>query len=118
MCDKGSDCMFCKIAKKEIKSTIEYEDESIIAFNDKNPEAPLHVLIIPKGHIERTNNITVDTMDLLGKMVIVANKIAQRRGVLDSGYRLVINCGKDGGQLIEHLHMHLLGGRQLRWPPG
>ena len=111
-------CIFCKIAKKEIGTSIEYEDESIIAFNDKDPKAPIHVLIIPKEHIGKVNDISVDTMKLIGKMVIAAKEIAQKRGVFESGYRLVMNCGKDGGQLIEHLHMHLLGGRQLCWPPG
>lgn len=111
-------CIFCKIAKKEIGTLIEYEDESIIAFDDKNPQAPIHVLIIPKKHIARVNDITAHNMKLLGKMIIAAQGIARKRGVFDSGYRLVINCGKDSGQLIEHLHIHLLGGRQLSWPPG
>lgn len=118
MCNKGNNCIFCKIAKKEIETSIEYEDESIIAFNDKNPQAPVHVLIMPKEHIERVNDITVDSMNLLGEMVIVAKEIVRERGVFDSGYRLIINCGKDGGQLVGHLHMHLLGGREFGWPPG
>lgn len=118
MSNKGGDCIFCKIAKKEISTSIEYENESIVAFNDKSPEAPVHILIIPKEHITGVNNIKADNMKLLGKMAMVAREIAGKKKVLDSGYRLIINCGKDGGQLIEHLHMHLLGGRQLGWPPG
>ena len=113
-----SDCIFCKIAKKEIPATIEHEDGAIIAFNDKNPEAPVHVLIIPKKHIDKISDIVPETSDLLGKMILAAKEIAEKKKILDSGYRLVINCGKDGGQLIEHLHIHLLGGRQLGWPPG
>jgi histidine triad (HIT) family protein len=114
----SKDCIFCKIAKKEIKAAIEYEDESIIAFSDKNPQAPVHVLIIPKQHIGRVNDITDDSMALMGKMAMASKEIARKRGISDSGYRLVVNCGKDAGQLVEHLHMHLLGARGLGWPPG
>lgn len=114
----SEECIFCKIAKREIGTSIEYEDESIIAFNDIEPQAPIHMLIMPKRHIGRVNDISVDTAKLLDKMVLVAKEMARKRGVFDSGYRMVINCGKDGGQLIEHLHMHLLGGRQFGWPPG
>jgi histidine triad (HIT) family protein len=113
-----SNCIFCKIAKKEIPTSVEYEDEAIIAFNDKNPEAPVHMLIMPKEHIGRISDIGVKTSNLLREMALVAKEIARKKRLLDSGYRLVINCGKDGGQLIEHLHMHLLGGRQMGWPPG
>jgi len=118
MCNKDNGCIFCKIAEKEIKTSIEYEDESIIAFNDKNPEAPVHVLIIPREHIRSVNDLTASDMKLLGKMAIAAKEIAKKKKVFDSGYRLIINCGKDAGQLIGHLHMHLLGGRQFGWPPG
>lgn len=111
-------CIFCKIAKKEIGAAIEYEDGSVIAFNDKDPQAPVHVLIMPKEHIGSVNDITAGTTGLLETMVIAAKEIARKKGIYDSGYRLTINCGKDGGQLIEHLHMHLLGGRQFGWPPG
>ena len=114
----GGDCIFCKIAKKEIVVPIEHEDESILAFNDKKPQAPVHVLIIPKGHIGKVNDITAETAGLLGKMAMTAIALAKKKKVFDSGYRLIVNCGKDGGQLVEHLHMHLLGGRQLGWPPG
>ena len=118
MNDKAKDCIFCKIAKKEVAVPIEHEDESVMAFDDKNPQAPVHILIIPKEHIKRVNDITGRTMALLGKMTLAAKDVAKKRNVLNSGYRLVINCGKDSGQLVEHLHMHLLGGRELGWPPG
>ena len=114
----NSNCIFCKIARKEISSSIEYEDEQTIAFNDVNPEAPVHVLIIPKLHIAKIDSIDEKSMGLLGKMAMVANTIARKRKISESGFRLVINCGKDGGQVVDHLHMHLLGGRQFGWPPG
>ena len=114
----SSDCVFCKIAKKEIEVSIEYEDESIIAFNDRDPQAPVHVLIVPKGHIAKVNDLDGSSIKLAGKMTAAAKEIAKKKNVFDSGYRLVMNCGKDGGQAIEHLHMHLLGGRGLGWPPG
>lgn len=118
MGEKTKDCIFCKIAGKEITVPIKYEDESIIAFNDKNPQAPVHVLIIPKEHIATLNDVTNKTEALLGKMAIIAKEIAEKEKVSASGYRVVINCGENGGQLIEHLHMHLLGDRKLSWPPG
>ena len=118
MPDENSACIFCRISKKEIAVPIDYEDESIIAFNDKNPQAPVHVLIVPKEHIKNVNEVAAGAMGLLGKMVMAARDVARKRGVSESGYRLVINCGKDGGQLVGHLHMHLLGERKLGWPPG
>jgi len=118
MNNKNSDCIFCKIATKRVEIPLEYEDESIIAFNDKEPQAPVHVLIIPKEHIAKIDDITVNTMKSLGKMMMVAKELAQKKNISNSGYRLVINCGKDSGQLIEHLHIHLIGGRRLTWPPG
>ena len=117
--NKGSgSCIFCKIAGKEIAVKAEYEDDSVMAFDDKNPQAPVHVLIISKKHIASLNDITGKTAGLLGNMTIAAKEIAKRRDVLDAGYRLVVNCGRDSGQAVDHLHMHLLGGRQLGWPPG
>ena len=114
----NNNCIFCKIARKEIPSSIEYEDQQTLAFNDVNPKAPVHVLIIPKLHIAKISDIDEKSMGLLGKMAMVANTIAQKRKILDSGFRLIINCGEDSGQAVDHLHMHLLGGRQLGWPPG
>lgn len=118
MSRKKGDCIFCKIIKKEIPAAVEHEDESIIAFKDITPQAPVHILIVSKKHIGRVSDITAGNIELVGKMVTAANRIARRKGVLEAGYRLVINCGKEGGQLIEHFHMHLLAGRELGWPPG
>lgn len=114
----GTDCIFCKIAKKEIKTSIEYEDESVIAFDDKNPQAPVHILIISKKHIPILNDIKANDEKLISKIIAAAKDIAKKKGILESGYRLLVNCGKDGGQVVEHLHFHLLGGRPLNWPPG
>lgn len=111
------DCIFCKIARGEISSQKVYEDDEIVAFNDLEPQAPVHVLIIPKEHIQNANQITEQNQDLIGKMIRIAAKIAKEKG-LDKGYRIVNNCGKDGGQTVEHLHFHLLGGRPMLWPAG
>ena len=111
-------CIFCKIAKKEIAVSVEYEDGTILAFNDKDPQAPVHVLLVPKEHIENVNDLTGAAKALLGEMAIAAQEIAKKREVSGTGYRMVINCGKDSGQLVRHLHMHLLGGRRFGWPPG
>jgi len=114
----ADNCIFCKIAKKEIGASVVREDDDIIAFIDKEPQAPVHVLVIPKKHIEKVNAMTKEVEPIIGKMIAAANQIAADKGISTSGYRLVINCGKDGGQLVEHLHLHLLGGRALGWPPG
>ena len=107
------DCIFCQIVVGKIPSQTLYQDEEIIAFRDINPQAPVHILIIPKRHICLLNQITQVDLSLIGNMVGVANQLAREEGVFDSGYRLAINCGQEGGQLIPHLHMHLLGGRRL-----
>ncbi len=112
------DCLFCKIRDKKIKSDIIYEDEEILAFKDINSQAPLHVLIIPRKHIEKISDIDEKNSYLIGKMIIVARKIAKDAGVQENGYRLIFNCGPDAGQVIFHIHLHLLGGRKLGWPPG
>ncbi|MBI4436939.1 MAG: histidine triad nucleotide-binding protein [Candidatus Omnitrophica bacterium] len=111
-------CLFCKIAKKEIPSTLVYEDASILAFKDINPQAPVHTIIIPREHIERVSEITEKNASLLGEMALVGNRLAQKEGVSERGYRFVINCNREGGQTVFHLHLHLLGGRSFRWPPG
>jgi histidine triad (HIT) family protein len=113
-----SECLFCKIARHKIDSAVVYEDEEVMAFHDVSPQAPVHVLIIPKNHIESVNTIDETHQSLMGKMMIVARLISVDLGIDKSGYRLVINCNKDGGQTVYHLHMHLMGGRQLHWPPG
>jgi len=107
------DCIFCQIAAGKVPSDIIYQDEEVIAFRDINPQAPVHLLIIPKRHIPSLANLSETESPLIGHMVNTANLLAKREGVSESGYRLVINCGKEGGQLVPHLHMHLLGGRGI-----
>ena len=112
------DCLFCKIANREIPVKIIFEDTDLVAFEDINPQAPVHVLIIPKEHIERVSDLTASNCDLAGRLILAANRIAAERGVRDSGYRVVFNCNKDAGQAVLHLHLHLLAGRKFSWPPG
>ncbi len=107
------DCVFCKIVAGEVPSHILYQDEEVIAFRDINPLAPTHLLIIPRKHISSLVKLSEAESSLIGNMVNTANQLAKKEGVAESGYRLVINCGAQGGQLVPHLHMHLLGGRQL-----
>lgn len=112
------DCLFCKIINGEIPSDKVYEDEQVFAFRDIAPAAPVHVLIIPKKHISSANEINEDNAAVVAHIFSVASKLAGELGIADSGYRIVNNCGKDGGQTVGHLHFHLLGGRNLGWPPG
>ena len=107
------DCIFCKIVVGEIPADILYQDEGLIAFRNINPVAPTHLLIIPKKHISSLAHLTKADLSLIGDMVNTANQLAKNEGISESGYRLVLNCGKQGGQLVPHLHMHLIGGRQL-----
>ena len=107
------DCIFCKIAAGEIPSDFVYKDEEILAFRDINPVAPTHILIIPGRHIASLPDLQGDDFGMVGRMVKVANDLTKKEGIAEKGYRLVINSGKDGTQLVPHLHMHLLGGRQL-----
>lgn len=111
------DCVFCKIASNEIPSKKVYEDDQIVAFNDLEPQAPVHVLIIPKKHIQSADQIAYDDKEIIGKIFMVASKIAKELG-LENGYRIVNNCGEDGGQTVPHLHFHLMGGRKMTWPAG
>ena len=111
--------IFSKIINKEIPADIVYESDSILAFKDIRPQAPVHVLIIPKVEIPKVSDVDGKThASLLGEMIDAANKIAKDLGISEKGFRLVFNCGTDGGQDVYHLHMHLLGGRQMKWPPG
>ncbi|MDG9730085.1 histidine triad nucleotide-binding protein [Ignatzschineria sp. RMDPL8A] len=110
--------IFGKIVRKEIPADIVYEDEDVLAFNDLAPQAPIHVLIIPKKEIATINHIEADDAELMGKLFLAAQKIAKKLGVADNGYRLVFNCNEDGGQTVYHIHMHFLAGRALSWPPG
>lgn len=111
------DCVFCKIASNEIPSKRVYEDDQIVAFNDLEPQAPVHVLIIPKKHIRSADQIADDDTNIIGEIFMVASKIAKELG-LENGYRIVNNCGEDGGQTVPHLHFHLMGGRKMNWPAG
>jgi histidine triad (HIT) family protein len=110
--------LFEKIANHEIPATILYEDEEVVAFRDISPQAPQHIIIIPRRPISSINDVTPSDAELVGRLVLVAKQIAATHGVADSGYRLVFNCGKDAGQSVDHIHLHLLGGRELNWPPG
>jgi histidine triad (HIT) family protein len=110
--------IFGKIIKKEIPAEIVYEDDEVLAFKDIAPQAPVHILIIPKKEIPTSNDIADEDAPLIGKLFVVAKKLARDFGVAESGYRLVINCNKDAGQAVYHLHLHLLGGRKFAWPPG
>ena len=112
------DCIFCKIAHKEISSEILYEDEFVVAFKDLEPQAPVHILIVPKKHIASLNDLTADDAELLARIVLAAQKLAKDNGIAERGYRLVNNCGIEGGQTVGHLHFHLLGGREMLWPAG
>ena len=107
------DCLFCKIIKGEIPSTKVYEDEFVYAFKDINPEAPVHILVVPKKHIESGNGIEEVDENIMGKIFLAIKKIAKEQGVAQSGYRVVSNCGKDAGQTVMHLHFHILGGKEL-----
>ena len=111
-------CLFCKILNKKIPSKIVYEDERVFAFEDINPQAPIHILIIPKKHISTTLDITHEDNELIGDLFRAANKIAKDRGVAERGFRLVLNCNSESGQTIYHIHLHLLAGRVMHWPPG
>lgn len=114
----ANDSIFLKIARGEIPGKIVHQDENYLAFHDINPQAPVHILIVPLKLIENVNGIAPDDEALIGGMVTLGAKLAAELGVAESGYRLVLNCNRDGGQTVDHIHMHLLGGRPLTWPPG
>ena len=111
-------CLFCKIVQKEIPAEIIFENDQIMAFDDINPQAPHHKIIIPKEHIATVNDLDAEHADIVGQMVASAKTIASSLDIADNGYRLVFNCNRQGGQTVFHLHLHLLGGRQFTWPPG
>ncbi|MEK7697496.1 MAG: histidine triad nucleotide-binding protein [Pseudomonadota bacterium] len=114
----ATDCLFCKMISGAIKPATVHEDDDVLAFKDINPQAPVHVLVVPKRHIATLNDLKPADAALVGKLVLVAGKIARELGVADSGYRTVMNCNADAGQSVWHVHLHLLGGRVMRWPPG
>ena len=107
------DCIFCKIINKEIPSSIVYEDDEIIAFRDIHPVTPVHILVIPKKHITSLANLEKEDEAVVGRIYGVINKIAKQEGILEKGFRVIVNCGEDGGQEVQHLHFHLLGGKKL-----
>lgn len=113
-----SECVFCKMAEGAIQPDIVYEDEHVLAFRDINPQAPTHVLVIPRRHISTLNEINDHDAELLGRMYLAARIVAERDGVAERGYRTVINCNPEAGQSVYHLHLHVLGGRPMHWPPG
>jgi len=106
-------CIFCQIASGEIPSEVLHQDDEVIAFRDINPQAPVHIIVVPKKHVATLADLMGEELPILGKMAGAAKKLAEREGISEKGYRIVVNCGPEGGQLIPHLHMHLLGGRQL-----
>ncbi len=114
----SQDCLFCKISAGEIPADIIYESETTMAFRDISPRAPTHAVIIPRQHIATINDIETSDHNTIGSLFTAAREIARQEGLSDRGYRVVMNCNKDAGQTVFHLHLHLLGGRQLDWPPG
>jgi len=111
-------CLFCKIAGKKIPSKIVYEDERALAFKDANPQAPVHILIIPRKHISTVLEAKPEDNELVGHLFQIANKIARDKAVAERGFRLVMNCNREAGQAVYHMHLHLLAGRPMHWPPG
>jgi histidine triad (HIT) family protein len=112
------DCIFCKIINKEIPASIVLEDDKMIAFNDINPQAPIHILLIPKEHFATLNDIPEEKKNILSHLLLKARQIAQEKGIAEKGYRIVLNTERDSGQEVFHIHLHLLGGRRMHWPPG
>ncbi len=114
----NGDCLFCKIVNGDINADVVFESENVMAFNDINPQAPTHILIIPKRHIPTINDLIESDCDNLGQLFLVAASIAKKNNFSNEGYRVVMNCNSAAGQTVFHLHLHLLGGRALMWPPG
>jgi histidine triad (HIT) family protein len=113
-----SDCLFCKIVEREIPASVVYEDDRVLAFNDINPQGPTHILVVPKRHIETLNDLTEADDSLIGEVVRRASVLARERGISNGGFRTVFNTNRDAGQTVFHIHLHLIGGRHLAWPPG
>jgi histidine triad (HIT) family protein len=114
----ADNCLFCKMAAGEIKPDKVLETDEVLAFRDINPQAPLHVLVIPKRHIGTLNDLRAEDVGLVGKLYLAAAEVARQNGVAESGYRTVMNCNRDAGQSVWHVHLHVLGGRIMAWPPG
>ncbi|MCU0734546.1 MAG: histidine triad nucleotide-binding protein [Methylotetracoccus sp.] len=113
-----SDCLFCKMVAGEIKPAVVYENDHVLAFRDIHPQAPVHVLVIPKRHVATLDELPEDEPRLAGELLHAASRVARQEGLAERGYRTVINCRGDAGQDVYHLHVHVLGGRRLKWPPG
>lgn len=119
MSDQAIDtCVFCKLAKGQLRADIVYEDNTVLAFKDIHPQAPVHVLVIPREHITALWEVDESHIQVLGRLMLAANDVADRLGVQETGYRIVINTGTEAGQTVDHVHLHVLGGRKLTWPPG
>lgn len=114
----SQDCLFCRIVDGDIPADVVYQSDAAIAFRDINPQAPTHVLIIPRRHVSTINDLNAGDEELVGNLVLAAKEIARQEGLADDGYRVVMNCGEEAGQSVFHIHLHLLGGRLLNWPPG
>lgn len=112
------DCLFCKMVGGEVAPEVVYEDDQVLAFRDINPQAPVHVLIVPKRHISTLNDLQAEDAALIGNLSLAAARIARQEGIDQAGYRTLINTNREGGQVVFHIHMHLMGGRRMRWPPG
>jgi histidine triad (HIT) family protein len=112
------DCLFCKMVSRDIEPDVVYEDEDVLAFRDIGPQAPVHILVIPKRHISTLNDLQAGDAELVGKLTLAAARIAEQEGIAQSGYRTLINANEHGGQTVFHIHLHLLGGRHMGWPPG
>lgn len=113
-----SDCLFCKILDGDIPCDKVYDNDHVIAFRDVNPQAPTHILVIPRQHISTVNDLTEDNKNIVGEMMLAAKQVAKQEGMEETGYRLVMNCNEGAGQTVFHIHLHILGGRSLNWPPG
>ena len=113
----AEECLFCHMCQRRVPSVGVYEDAEVFAFRDIRPQAPVHIVVVPKQHIARVSELDAATAPVMGRLILAANQIAKQQG-LEQGYRLVVNCGRDGGQTVFHLHVHLLGGRPMTWPPG
>lgn len=114
----GDDCIFCKIANKEISSDLVFENDELVAFNDLDPKAPIHILFIPKRHIPTVNDLSEDDTIIVARIFKAIKEVAFQKGIAEDGYRVIANCNKHAGQEVFHLHFHLLGGRPFGWPPG
>ena len=115
---QASDCLFCRIAAREVDADIVHESDNVVAFRDVNPQAPTHILLIPKDHVASAAEVAEDHGDMLAELIRSAAHLARAEGLEDHGWRLVTNVGEDAGQSVQHLHFHLIGGRPMRWPPG